>query len=220
MKRRSLSTFSRRSSNCLVLAGCLMLTGCMGMLGPDDNAPPPPDLSRDQGLLARFDMHLLYHPCRGWPGAEPPESMLLADIAFIRAGPDAPPDMPTGENIRLLLRAGARLVHEYHLNLVRAWLPKSHVPALSRDESIMSIFRVDDPTRFDWRVGIALPFGSPLNEAVDRFVKLGGLVTRRFDAASVFLGVIPDATLPALRAAVPSAEVQASLVSPDCKISA
>lgn len=174
---RSATACHRRWYLPLAVAICAMLLASSSFLGPDTFAPPP---------------------ANGWIGTEPVESDVLADVSFVRPGRESPGNQPTGENIQTLLRAGGRVIHRFHLPVVRARLPKASVPALSRDPRVALLYRVLDPARYDWRVAVGIRNGTPLEFAVQQFVTSGGRVISVFENVSSIYGLLPDRSIPTL----------------------
>lgn len=194
----SLFADDRRRLVSLVVVLCMAMSACIGVLGPDEIVPSRLDPSLDPDALTDWEIVPLYHPCRGWIGDEPTTPMVLTDVVFVRPGPESPGNQPTGNQIQLLLRRGGQVIYQFHLPIIRAWLPKSNVPALSRESTIVLLARVPDETRYDWRVNVLLEPGTSLDVVAEQFRALGGRLTNEYDAAPAISGIVPDRSIPAL----------------------
>jgi hypothetical protein len=126
-----------------------------------------------------------YLDCGGWDPFEPPATTVLMDIL---------PRMPLAEAVAELERIGARIVHVWHLSIVRAELPPSAVASLAYDARRR---QEHDPLEWSVFVGLDRP---PTPADTLRLREEGGHGFRLFSSISAISGTLPDAAIPRVRA--------------------
>jgi hypothetical protein len=190
------------------------LVSCSGFIGPDENAPPESDASLEESALV--NPVPMFHPCLGWLVPEPAGEMVLGDVVFVRPELASPPDQPTGQNLETLWRHHAHLLYQFHMPIVRAWIPKVELQSLSRDPGVLLIYAVADPTRHDFRVEVVVAPGQSIQQVADQFRALGGRVTNVYENIGALAGLLPDRAIPALRREPSVVAVEYALTFPIC----
>jgi hypothetical protein len=131
----------------------------------------------------------------------------LVDIFFSRRSESEPVTGPQDHHLRAVAARGGVVVHRFHVPAVRAWMPLREVPELVARGFWVSVRDVPDPRRYDLPV-IAMHVTSVEDADVDRFQRLGGQVKKRFTVIPAVFGIIPDASIPELRASTRTEQVE------------
>jgi len=182
----------------LVLASAVTaLAACSVITGPDGYDPPPEDRSLDPAALRA--PQLLYL-CGVWvDGAPPTEENILIDVSLSRPSLELPEDRPTSAHLAVIREHGGQVVYQFHFPAARVWIPVRKIPALALSRSVIGIFKVADPRRYDWNAGVGYRLPYSYTEGEVRYAQLGGRVTHRFNVINAISGLIPDRSAAVLR---------------------
>lgn len=175
----------------------LLLAACHDSTGPARIAYtlPSPDESLDTTHLAADP---LLWACGGWDVHTPTERVLLLDLQFLPTTQE-PLDGPSQADMNAVRATGGVVLHEFHFPAVRAAVYPSAILQLARSARLWAAYGVPDPRRFDWPVDVA--YAQPVTDAdMGRLAELGGRVIYRGTNPSGVTALLPDRSLPALRA--------------------
>ena len=179
------------------IAAVLMAgSGCRAASSLGASSLPAADLSLDPARLVR---NIALHACGRWSSgaALPPGIPVIVDAYFTTRLPVERPD--TSHRRRVLSRAGV-ILHTFHFAAYRIRIASDSIPSLAERDRVI-VFGVVDVTRYDWQVFVGYHKGQPFGSAEEaRFVALGGSITSRWSGINALSGVLPDRSLPALRA--------------------
>lgn len=197
----------------LVAAAATALLGaiaCSDATAPvDDYELPEPDttLAADRLVIGEY----LATPCAFlvWPGdglahLRDREEWAIVDVFFGRLSTTEPMDRATEFDLDVIHDQGGRILHVFNVPAVRVRMLLSRVPDLVtvdrvREERWITVREVPDATRYDLQVGVG--FRRPLRDAdIELIESLGGRVTHRFDFINGISGMLPDRSIPDLRA--------------------
>lgn len=174
----------------------------------DDFELPAPDTSLDADRLVIGEY--LATPCafekfgNGLVELRDREEWALVDVFFGRMSASDPLDRATEEDLDLIRAHGGRTLHVFNVRAVRARMLLSRIPDLVGPDRLgekhwIAVRDVPDATRYDLEIGVG--FRRPLNDAdTDLIEELGGRVTHRFDFINGLSGLLPDRSVPELRA--------------------
>ena len=185
----------------------LLLCACQGSTEPAGFTLPPPDLSLDPAAIR--EPRLLYL-CKSFvdsvvvnrqlrPIPPPNDTNILADVSFGRTGPELPMDRMLDSQRQAIARFGGRIVYSFHFPAARVWIPTRNIPGFFAATQAV-IYWVRDPRRYDWPVGVGYRAPYSYTQGAARFQKLGGRVDGLWNVINALGGVLPDRSVPALRA--------------------
>lgn len=169
-------------------------------LPPDDYQLPLPDTSLDPDRLSVGDY--LATPCAfygfrgdGLVDLRHQHEWRTVDIYFGHGTSDG----PRQSDLDLVRSHGGRVLYNFNVPAVRARMFVSRIPDLVLKGSWISVREVPDATRYD--VVVAVGFSRLLNDAdVELYESLGGRIEYRWDRIQALSGILPDRSIPALRA--------------------
>lgn len=158
---------------------------------------PEPDQSLDPAALVIGEY--IATPCgNNEPLLSRPE-WAVVDIFFGRRSERDPVTGPRQEHLRAVSGRGGIVLHRFNVPAVRAYIQLSRIPDLVASEFWVSVRAVPNPRRYD--LDVLVGFVTPLRESdLEQFQRLGGRITTRFSFIDAIGGVLPDRSIPALRA--------------------
>lgn len=189
----------------LTVGAAVLAASCADPTGPiDDFELPEPDLSLDPDRLVVGDY--IATPCAfGMRGdrlnhLRDRHEWALVDIYFGRGSADEPREGPTWTDIALVASHGGRVLYRFNVPAVRARIVLARIPDLVEEGFWITVREVPDATRYDVP-SLSVGFARPLRDAdVHLYVGLGGRVEYRWDLIDALSGVLPDRSIPVLRA--------------------
>jgi hypothetical protein len=182
--------------------GLIGVSACGELLAPIELAEhfelPEPDTSLDPSRLRVGE--LIATPCAfqkagdGLAHLRGRAEWAVVDVHFGRMSPAGPWGAPTSSDLDLVRAHGGRVLHSFNVPAVRTHILLSRVPDLVANGDWITVRDVPDATRYD--VPLTVGFGRALGDAdTDRFVRLGGHITRRFDFINALAGMLPDRSI-------------------------
>lgn len=141
--------------------------------------------------------------CGHWLGIAPhSDSAILLDLLFGRLSENDPIDRIASGDRPLVEQHGGRVLYAFHFPAVRVWIRAGQVPKLvDASQRLLSVFAVADPRRFDWQFAVKYRASHPYTAQDEaKLATLGARIDRRFDSINMLGGVIPNRSVPTLRA--------------------
>ena len=187
------------------LAATVFAASCSDPTAPNqDFELPEPSLSLDPGRLTVGDY--IATPCAfGIYGdrlnhLRDKHEWVLVDVYFGRGSEESSRDRPIKSEIALVTSHGGRVLHHFNVPAVRARIILARIPDLVEEGFWVTVREVPDPTRYDVP-SLSVGFTRTLRDSdVDLYGSLGGRVDYRWDFINALSGVLPDRSIPALRA--------------------
>lgn len=158
---------------------------------------PPPDQSLDPDALVLGD--IIATRCRRNEQLLSRREWAVVDIFFGRRSERDPLTGPQPEHLRAVSARGGIVLHRFNIPAVRAYIQLSRIPELVANEFWVTVREVPDPRRYDLQVLVG--YVSSVQESdLELFRRLGGRITYRFSIMDGIAGVLPDRSIPELRA--------------------
>ncbi|MDQ6829081.1 MAG: hypothetical protein M3081_09480 [Gemmatimonadota bacterium] len=132
--------------------------------------------------------------CGAWIGTAPVATRVTVDIVFGQKLAVFT-DRPTLADLELIHSHGGTVLYQFHLPAVRARMDLAEVATLASAGDVAAVLSVKDLRRYDLRVVTTLSRAVTAADSA-AFVALGGKLTPSAELA----GVLPDRSIPALRA--------------------
>lgn len=190
---------SKLTTLATLAAAALLLGACSDATLPLQPAPnlPEPDASLDPAAVVIGQY--IATPCNANEHLRGSREWALVDIFFSRRSDSEPVDGPQDHHLSAVTARGGVVLHRFNVPAVRAWMPLREVPVLIDRGHWISVRDVPNPRRYD--LIVIASYTSPVEDAdVDRFQSLGGQIKSRYNVIPAIAGIIPDASLPELRA--------------------
>lgn len=154
-----------------------------------------PERNRSLDPKALVEPQVLFM-CGKWvDGAAPSDAKIFVDVAFVRRSLDEPANHPTQADMNAVKRHGGQIAYKFHVRAVRAWIATSDIPGLEKERDVNLIFRVSDPSRYDWITGIGYRKPYTIAEGATRVRELGGRVDYTYNSINALSGLMPDESI-------------------------
>jgi hypothetical protein len=198
----------RTLRTCTLLAAVTLAAGaCADATLPHRPLPDLPERDTSLDPAAAVVGQYIATPCDGNDHLRGSTEWALVDVFFGRRSESEPVTGPQDHHLRAVTARGGVVVHRFNVPAVRAWMPLREVPELVAREFWTSVRDVPDPRRYDLPL-IAMYVSAVEDPDVDRFQRLGGQVRKRFTIIPAIFGILPDASIPELRASTRTQQVE------------
>lgn len=164
---------------------------------------PAQDTTLDPARLAVGDP---LYSCGVWQAAPPAAARLTVDIVFGNKLA-ALVDRPSSVDLALIQSHGGEVLYQFHLPAVRASIAGGEIAKLASAGNVATALTVKDLRRYDLRV-LAIFARPPTAADSAAFAALGGKLTENGGSPRALSGLLPDRSIPALRARAGIAEVK------------
>ena len=188
------------------LVGLLASAACSDVAAPipsDDFELPAPDTSLDPDRLVIGEY--IATPCafgqfgNGLTHLRDRVEWALVDVHFGRASASDPADGPKEEDLNLVRAHGGRILHVFNVPAARVRILLSRIPGVVLEGNWVTVREVPDMTRYDLELFVG--FHSELEDAhLELVAELGGRVTHRYELINAVAAIVPDRSIPELRA--------------------
>jgi hypothetical protein len=167
-------------SRILLVAGIALacLTACQSLLGTDNLDPSD----------FEFAERVAY-ACGSWNPAQPDVELGLFDVLWGGSG-----ESPMGRQRARVVDLGGKVVHAFHVPMLRILIPPEQVPEL--DANLVK----GVPSAGQYLVRLFITFDEPLaRQDFELIEALGGRVETWYKSVPTVLAVVPDSKVPFLR---------------------
>jgi hypothetical protein len=198
---------SQRQTTALFLL--IAAVTCLVACSEDPASPPDSLLCMDEASvdsLWTFETDSVFYACGQWAPAAPQQAMGLFDV-FFRKPYGTHIFGPTEENCEAIRRAGGIVVHRYHLAAIRAIIMADSVRSLPFASHVTGV-----PNWEHFPVSATIYFKDELTqEDLDFLLSVGVTIHGTFSISAAAYGIVPDASIPIIRASPRVEYVQGSV---------